>query len=90
LDGGGVICDLHAMADKRDTDYSEKLIDEDVPLGAVATVVGRIVEFDRGHRVQRDLIAQNKVHVLGGDTVERGLVHLSVGDFAEIADADFN
>src|SRR6267378_6872425 len=38
--------------------------------------------------MQRHLIAEHKVHVLGGNPIEGGLVYFSMGDLAEISDAN--
>ena len=71
--------------DQRHTDHPEKLVHERVALGAIARVKRRVIELDRDHRCERRHIAEHEVHVLGGHAVERGMVHLSVGDLTEIA-----
>jgi len=76
------------MADQRDADRTEELVDERIAIGAVAAVVGRVVELDRDDRRQRHRIAEHEVHVLGADAVEGSLIHLTVRDLAEIVEPD--
>ena len=79
---------MDALVDERHADHTEELVHEGVALGAIAGVQRRVVELDRDHRCERGLIAEDEVHLLVGNAVERRLVHVMVGDLAEIADAD--
>ena len=74
--------------DQRDPDHTEELIEERVALSAIPRVERRVVELDRDDWCERRHIAEHEVHVLGGHAVERGVIHLAVGYFAEVANAD--
>lgn len=74
--------------DERHPDHAEELVHESVTLGPIAAVVARIIELDRDDRSERCLVAEYEVHVLGCHTVEGRLVYLTIGDLAEIPDAD--
>src|SRR5207245_9257492 len=87
-DGRGVVADVGARMDERRPDDAEGLVHESVTLGAIAAVVGRIIELDRDDRSERYLVAEHEVHVLGGHTVEGRLIYLTVGDLAELPDTD--
>ena len=69
-------------------DHAKELLHEGVALGAVARVERRVIELDGDDRRECRLIAEDEVHLLVGNAVERRLVHVMVGDLAEIADAD--